>query len=169
MTQVTKQTIFEINTRFQLQGLRLITNWKNWTLYSGRKKSCNLSEIQNYLRFLVLLQSGDDRTTGSSRSVLEVVVLSQVKIVLWRKTDTQILKKQNQNYTSPFASLADLWNSDIFLLFLENWSFPLFETSREKYQVLWFRYVGKKIISDRVEPTYQKTMNFFEKTLFFWY
>ena len=72
VTQCSKPLIFQTSTLLQVEFFWLKPKWKNWALFSWRKVSCNVEEVEYKLRFSVFPQSGDHRRTCSNRSVFEV-------------------------------------------------------------------------------------------------
>ena len=82
---VTKSPTFWWTILVHVWGFWLRPWWKIWSLYSWRRNCWKMKEIENYLRYLIFLQSGDHRTTCSSTCVFGVVFLNLEKPGSWTK------------------------------------------------------------------------------------
>ena len=162
MTQGTKLPIFWWSTLLQLEGFWLRPKWKDWALYSWRKRSCN-KEIYYYLRFLVCPQSGDHRTTSSSVSILKVSFLTPEKLGYQKKLIPKNLKR-NQKFTFLTIFLADLWTFN-FLEHRKNSIF--FRRLSRNTAVLQLR--RKKNNFREKESPLIKNPKFCRKKPYFWY
>ena len=54
VTQGKLPPAFQWISLLQVRDVWLNPSWRNWTLFYWRRKSCNIKDAQNYLRFLVL-------------------------------------------------------------------------------------------------------------------